>query len=88
MRARAIFLLIMKISQENEDFLLFHISYDQNTSQNVFFGVCAVLYIYEIALKTCGVDFENDSRCARAPKVRAKAMFLLIVEISYENEDF
>ena len=86
--AKEIFLLIMEISHENEDFLLFHSSYDQNRSQNCIFGVCADLYGYEIALKTCEVYFENNSRCAQTLKVRAKTTFLMIMEISYENEDF
>ena len=86
--AKAIFGWIMEISQENEDFWLFQSSYDKNRSQDDLVGVCTVLYGYEIALKTCWVQFENDSRCARTPTVRAKAIFLWIMEISHENEDF
>ena len=87
-RAKAIFLWIMKISHENEDFWLFQSPYDKNRSQDGLVGVCAVLHGYEIALKTCGVQFENDYRCARTPTMRAKAIFVWIMEISHENEDF
>ena len=31
---------------------------------------------YEIASKTGWVHFENNSRCARAPSVRANSIFL------------
>ena len=88
MRARAIFLLIMEISHENEDFWLFHSYYGQNKFQNGLVGVCAVLYGFAIAFKTCAMHFEKDSRCAQAPTMRAKAIFLLIMKISHENENF
>ena len=53
-RVRTIFFLLMEISHENEDFLFFQSSYDQNRSQNNLFGAWAIQYGYGIGLDDVG----------------------------------
>ena len=72
----------------NVHFLFFHSPCDQNMSQNGTVGVRAHLYDYQTALKIWKLDSESNCKFARAPTLRAKSVFLVIVEILHENVDF